>query len=53
MLVPSALLKKPNKKESDHNSREDEYDNENDFAPEEEEYLIAIGKLPSKRSRIS
>ena len=53
MLVPSALLKKPNKKESDHNNREDDYDNENYFAPEEEEYLIAIGKLPSKRSRIS
>lgn len=52
MLVPSALLKKVNKK-GDHNNRDDEYDNENDFAPEEEEYLIAIGKLPSKRSRIN
>ena len=53
MLVPSILLKKPNRKESNHNNKDDEYDDENEFAPEEEEYLIAIGKLPSKRSRIN
>lgn len=53
MLVPSALLKKTKKKELDHNDREDDYNNDNDYAPEEEEYLIAIGKLPSKRSRLN
>lgn len=52
MLVPSALLKKSNKK-ADHSNIDDEYENENDFAPEEEEYLIGIGKLPSKKSRIN
>ncbi|CUM45434.1 uncharacterized protein AC631_02092 [Debaryomyces fabryi] len=53
MLVPSAILKKSKKKELDHDDRDDDYDYDNDYAPEEEEYLIAIGKLPSKRSRIN
>lgn len=53
ILIPSSLLKKNTKKTLEDAYSDDEYGSENELAPEEEQYLIGMGKLPSKRSKVN
>lgn len=53
MFIPSNILKKPMTQTREVENTDNAYKSDSELAPEEEDYLISIGKLPSKRPRLN